>query len=182
MKDNNKGLTIVELVIALALMGIIAGIGVRNIGVLKNYRARECKEKIVSAIQNTKINCLSKSSTNIGDLSSADTYMEILCEDGKVYVVYHTPNPNDASNPIEKKEQVSVGSGTKISYSVDGTSGRTYVADKMKIAFNRSTGAFLPTASGNYYTDIYIENGTYERHIELATKTGKVVEAYSETN
>lgn len=183
MRRDNKGFSLIELIIVIALMGIVLGIGVRNMGVTKNYQARECQSKIMSALQASKIDCLSKSVSNVSNVNDADTYLEITIEDKKVYAVYTSRNQNDPANPIVKKDLISKGSGTTVSYVVNGTTTNVTSTQPLKLAYNRSTGAFLPMGSttDEYCTEIIIKTGTYTRKITLAPKTGKVVEAYQET-
>lgn len=170
MKQDNKGFSLVELVIVLAIMAILITIGVRNLGVLDTYRCRECQTAIVSALQNNKVYCLSKSYSNTSDVTSADTYLQIKYENKKVYLVTHVKGADT------KTEVISKGSNTEVGYRKTSGSNIVYLADNghIEIGFNRSSGAYLPTSGTDYYTNLYVKTGNKVRDIKLETKTGKV--------
>ena len=183
MKRNDKGFSLVELVIVMAVMAILISIGVRNLGVLDTYRTRECKDKIVSALKNNKIDCLSKSKSNTstaytgakGSTVTADAYLEIKYENKSVYVIKYLPEKNGGPTTASIAEKVSKGTNTTIKYKVGSTEETLADGESLMIGYNRSTGAFLPiNASGTYCEEIIVQAGTKTRIIHLETKTGKI--------
>lgn len=195
MKQDNKGFSLIELIIVIAIVTILAGIGIRNLGVLKNYRSRECKDKIVSAITDVKMDCLSKSRENVtgaivgtennlmtisapSGVTAADVFLVIIYENNKVKVMKRLPGKKVGDPEIlSSKETVSKGNTTKIYYMLDGDTTPTELqaGNNIKIAFNRSTGELLPTTDGGRcYSKIIVETGDYRKEITIQSKTGKV--------
>lgn len=61
MKRDNKGFSLVELVVIIAIMAIlIAALGV-NLGLIKKYHAKECRQMIYSSLESGRLITLSKS-------------------------------------------------------------------------------------------------------------------------
>lgn len=183
MEHNNKGFSLVELIVVMAVMAILISVGVRNLGVLDTYRTRECKDKIESALKNSKIDCLSKSKSNTstaytgakGSAVTADAYLEIKYENKSVYVTKYLPEKNGGPTTAGISEKVSKGKNTVIKYKVNGAEETLSDGETLTIGYNRSSGAFLPiNAAGEYCEEIIIQAGTKTRTIHLETKTGKI--------
>lgn len=187
MKHDQRGFSLVELIVAVAIISILIGVGVRNLGVVQKYRVRECQDKLINAIQAHKIDALSKSVKNgsgsqCSDVTSMDSYLEIKRDNGFYYVTSYMPGTNRATTKISKSKAV------KISYTVGGSA--TEIADgtSLYIGFNRATGAFLPytnSPSKEYIEEIAVgydgsnsgsvSNYAYGRFVKLQGQTGKIL-------
>lgn len=191
MKQDNKGFTLIELIIIMAILAILLTIGVRNFGVLDSYRGRECKDKIVRSLQQTRMDCLSKSKENISGaicgpaisgVQQADTFLEIGYSNRRVYVIGHRPGAKVGDSPIEDPPTcVSKGSKTRIAVKYvdcdDGSEVRSELTEgeSVPIGFNRSTGELLPANNQNVkILSIYVITGNNEREITISPNIGKV--------
>ena len=74
MKHDQRGFSLVELIVAVAIISILIGVGVRNLGVVQKYRVRECQDKLINAIQAHKIDALTKSVSNNSAAQSSDVW------------------------------------------------------------------------------------------------------------
>ena len=61
MKDDNRGFSLVELIVVVAILAILLGVMAANIGRISGYRAKECRTKVVSSLENGRLVTLSKS-------------------------------------------------------------------------------------------------------------------------
>jgi len=200
MKKDNRGFSLVELIIIVAIMAILIGVMAANIGRISGYRAKECRTKVVSSLENGRVMTLSKARGNnfwTGD-TSTDTYL--------VFFYYRRNGSNYCltvvNNEVTDVKKISKGKVT-LKYSTtkaetdDGTavpqfgdsddpkelSIQTEISflenardAGFKMAYNRQNGAFLALDSGKtvYVYQLYAQLGGYNYGINIHPKTGKV--------
>jgi len=176
MKNNNAGFSLVEVIIAVAMLTILTGVGAYGIGQVTGFRAREAADKITSSITENKIETLGKAKASG---ASGGMAWELYEEDGDFYVrtVYDigltTEHTSDAEKVNDGKVIIWVGNrqpGGSASHKL--SAGEVY-----RIYFNRSTGAVCTAVGDTYVYNPYIQvsygRKTYE--IEVISKTGKVI-------
>lgn len=192
MKDN-KGYSLVELVIVLAIIAVLGGMAIYSISLLIGQYARECANNTSAVLDKEKNYALTKSAT-------VDCYVEIVMrDDDGYYARYYVPGSAITQTEWVLLEEQKIGkksvsmvatlenTGTGAAHDVtieEGTS--------IKIVYNRSSGAFKGTVvsdgsdgdtgslpaigeiGNEQCTKIIIEQGK-EYEIKLYPATGKHV-------
>ena len=180
MKNKNAGFSLIELIVVIAVMVIVVGIGATWIGNISGYRARECAGKVASSLTGAKVKSLSKQQ------NTGDAYWELKKDssDGKYYVtVYYPEYSGGGFTLIEETSKVGKTSNLKVTYTdVDG-SHEVDSANPLKLCYDRSTGALYEGSSGSVdktknISAINVSNGARSYKIEIVAKTGKVIGRY----
>lgn len=179
MKNKNAGFSLIELIVVIAVMVIVAGIGISWISRLSGYRARECASKVASTLNGAKVKSLSKQQ------NTGDAYWELKKgSDGRYYVsVYYPEYSGGGYTLVEETSKVGKTSSLMVTYTdVDGD----HVVDSsnsLKLCYDRSTGALYEGSSGSVdktknISAINVSNGAKSYKIEIVAKTGKVIGRY----
>ena len=179
MKKNNAGFSLLEVIVVVAMLAILTGVGVYGIGQLTGFRARETADEITSSLSKNKIETLGKAK------SSGGMAWEIY-RDGKytyVRTVYDAGTGSEYYSNSEEvnKNNIKINIGLR-RYNNDHTASATSWqelndGEAFRIYFNRSTGA-LCTASGGVMDRnpiIQIKYGRKQYEVEVVSKTGKVI-------
>ena len=192
MKDD-KGFSLVELIIVIAIMSIILGIVFYSFSLMVGQYARECANNTSAALDKEKNYALAKSAT-------VDCYVEIVFrEKDGYYARYYVPGSAITKTDWVLDEEQKLGKhNVSMEFTIENASAgttRNVTLDantSVKIIYNRSSGAFkgaviadgsdgdtgsLPNMSvldSEKCTAIQIVHGrTYE--IKLYPSTGKHV-------
>lgn len=185
---NNKGFSLLELIIIIAIMGVVLLYGTPRVDSLFGYSAREANSKIYNGVTNFKTSYMGKSrsqetqaATSVGGVTTVnpnlDMYMEIYKDSKDIYYVKFFEKGADAK--VEKLGPKRI----KITYKIKGDSTMQDVGTEghgLVIAFDRSTGGFLAqgtnglTGQPAYVQYIYCSSGTKTYTNELMPKTGKI--------
>ncbi len=193
MKDDNKGFSLVELIVVVAIMAILLGVMAVNISRISGYRAKECRTKVVSSLENGRLMTLSKSRGG-SNINNTRTYLVFVRNDsnGCNYCI------TVVENQITDVKKVSKGRVTlKYSYVKDASDGTAIgsfsgpknlsinspdsvlvdaVAAGFRVGFDRESGAFLSydgSGSTNVY-QMFASLGNYNYGISIHPKTGEV--------
>ncbi len=142
MKDN-KGFSLIELIIALAIMSVILGMLIANMGYIHNSAAKGCANSLKTAIGQTRIKTMGKQETYLYIYREGKGYgMNLINTDSKT-----------GTSTAEDKDKLAKNNVT-VSYTVSKTSGGTGSeivldsdGDYMLIGFDRESGKV------NTYTD-----------------------------
>ena len=163
---NNRGLSLIEVVVVLAIMAVVAGAGLSFMTLLTSNRVKECTNKISSTISKVRVDAMSKSK----DSSGSDYYLELYKgADGKYYIRKHLDSTI--------VEEIVGGSNLTITYTENDLSASTYTisaSEILTIKFDRTTGGFKPTHGTNYCKKIVVSNGSKSKTIVISPRTGKV--------
>ena len=157
-KYNNKGYTLVELVIVIAIIAIVtAGASTLFIGWQKQY-LNDCVKKIDTALSAAKVEGTSKEATE----------MTIKPDDEGLYYLYMT-GTNDRVLGDKKVEiyYVTQKNPTPVLVTKD---------NPLTISYDRASGGFEPIdveGTKTYCTEIQVVRGSKTVNIKLSISTGK---------
>lgn len=172
MKKDNAGMSLVEIVVVVAIIAILTGVGSYGIGQVSGFRARECASYISSSLTQNKIKTLGKATTtgNIAwDLYRVDN-------DFYVRTVIDADKGAAAESYVDQKK---INEGKlKVGYSDSATGDPVWLGDgeKIRLCFNRSSGALCETSGAvTSIKRIVVNYGRKTYTIELKPLTGKIV-------
>lgn len=186
MKDN-RGFSLVEVLIMVVVISLIAGFGLKNTQATFGYNAKEAYKKVVSTLSTGKVQTLSKSQlvSNDTPVKTGSAVTSQVANEG-VYVEFYVKGTDIYSKTYVKGiaespdgEKIG-GKGVVINYKLDdGTTGTLTEEEGngLMFSFDRSTGAFLPYSGNRYITELTVSGGKRSYVIKLMPKTGKVVKA-----
>lgn len=143
MKDN-RGLSLVELVVVIAIMAVISGFLFIGNALLARQYARECASDISAALSKEKNYALTRSAT-------IDCYMELVYDTDAYYVRYYQPKnaiakgDNPADDWVLADEEKVGKSSVNVKCTFDsGSSVSIKNGDSVKFIYDRISGAFKP--------------------------------------
>lgn len=185
MKDN-KGFSLVEILVCLAIIGVFLSFLFMNTGVINTYNTKEAAKKLNSSILNCRMYALSKSlgGSKLPDANAAtastvpnstNVYLKVYKDSNDDYVcdLYVNNEISDSSPSIleskvlsTKKVKITYTDSAGITHDVDSANG-------LVLGFDRSNGAFLPQESGEYITEINVLGAKVTYNMTLYSKTGK---------
>ena len=173
-KICNKGYTLVEIIVAIAILAAVTGLLVPNASQLFSYHARECNSKINVSISQLKVETLAKSK-EVGDIFMKIEIPNTGANKGKIVkTVKHADGTTDTEVIGAKK--------LKLSYKdASGTHNVTAGSGSITITFDRATGGMVNvsgpisgvhTISNATISEITVTGGkTY--HTSIFPGTGK---------
>lgn len=180
MRDN-KGVTLIELIIVMAIMAILSGFFVFSLSLVTGQEARECANNFSAALDKAKNYSLTKS-------GSSDAYMEVRKDADKGYIArFYVPAFPQEAGAVEgttdyvMMDEQRLGKKTvEITCTLqNGTSFSLTGSNCIRIYYDRVSGAFKEATAvtgvgnvKNYCTKIQIKRGrTYV--LTLVPPTGK---------
>ena len=186
MKNDNKGFSLVELVIIIAIMGIVVTMLAANLGFLNDSAAKGCANSLKTAIGQTRIKTMGKK----------ETYLYVY-KDGKGYSIKTVNKGSKSGDPItvetnEKLAKNRVTVSYKFSQSTGSTTTPVEIDDShdLLIGFNRENGKLDMDASSSITFDgitrsvntvanatgmiITVQSGNFIYDITVYGATGKV--------
>mgnify|MGYP002522066688 CR=1 FL=1 len=180
MKKNNAGFSLIELVVVIAVIVVLGGIGLTWISNMSGYRARECAGKVASTLSGAKVKSLSKQQ------NTGDAFWELKLEsDGKYYVTTYFPNYSGGSISSYDEETSKVGRSSNIKITYTDNSGVHDVdgSNPLYLCYDRSIGALYVGKTGSVnktsnISKITVSKGSISYNIEIVAKTGKVIGRY----
>jgi len=163
MKKNNRGFTLVEIIVVVVIMGVLVGIISLSISSVFSSRARRCASEMDAYISMCKVNSMSRAGC---------IYIVLdLDGDGNIRGRYYEDSdyvPDDASL---RDTATFSDSNVAATFTTGGTETALSDTNTLTLSFDRNTGAFNPQSGGNYCTSISLTSGrTYV--ITLIPSTG----------
>lgn len=189
MRQKNKGFTLVEMVITVAIFAILLGILVPSLNSILGFRTQRAANSIASALDKTKIEA---SNRLVGEMK-----LEKL-DDG-YYISYYLDRGKVGSESNVEQDQAEkiAPARTLISYVTDDNeTHQMKTGDSIVLTYDRATGGFLPLQEttwtqkailaeldagkdiplireGSYCTAIIVQGGRRIKTINMDINTGK---------
>jgi len=158
MKKNDKGFTLIEIIVVIIVIGIVAGISALSLSTLNSASAKSCSSQLNAYISKCRVASLSR---------AGDVYIIVKMQSGKVIGEYY-----EDSN-LKDTKTLSDGRAN-VSYKVGVTTFELRDGQELKLSFNQSTGALNPQTVGgkDFCEAIYITGGTKTYTITIVPSTG----------
>ena len=168
MKCNNKGMSLVEIIIVIGMMSIILGVVGYSVAFSSSKHVDECAQKLASAIQHCRTVTMGKNETTITISYDAS---------GKVVVSENVTRVNSSGALVSSSDQKVVGKkGLEITYSVSGAGDKSLSSEPLTLKFNRGNGSLEATngSESALCTKIVVSREFDSKTIEIIPITGKV--------
>lgn len=189
MKKNNKGYTLVEMLVVIAIMAILSGLAAVSIGLIYKAKIRDGMQVFNSQLSNTWLRTKS-TATN-----ATSMYAEMeWSADGFTYKIIDSSGGEKSSTVLKKwTNSVVWMNNLMVSYKPESTaqeqSGYGDSDKKWYIQFDKATGAVLKgagayefsNADGDVVGVIYLDSATGNHYsvVKNNTGSGSNISAYS---
>lgn len=171
MKKDNRGLSMVEMIIVVAILATVAGTVFLGIGFITGKPAEKCANELLSLMQRNRI-------TTMGKLEAR---LEIYIKDGCLCVKEVVQTDGEAGPKVTVNK---IGeTGVEVTYRLAGESTYRTLGDESSpliISYDRSSGAFKDLSlmgsswAGRYCEEIKVEKANKVKILKLVTRTGKI--------
>ena len=170
---NNKGFSLIEVIIAISIMAIVAGIGSLSFSAARKQDVVKAAKVVDSMMTQVRMDNMSKSDAEYMYIyidPDKDEYCYKLSKT-KVHSISSILSLSDAQEEI-CSDSIVIAAGTESSTYVIGDN------DYLTISFEKSTGAFKCYSSATGSSEATIEVMTFKRNrktstITMASETGK---------
>lgn len=157
-KINNKGMSLVEIIVVLSIMVILTGAITISLNAALTKPADECAQKMLNAMNACRVSTMGKNETSI----------LFHINDGTVYVSEYIDGRLVRDLPIS-------GKGVNVVYKYKNGIETDLSSTPLSIGYDRSTGGFVPcTPTGDYCSQIVVSKGDRTITLILYNITGKV--------
>jgi prepilin-type N-terminal cleavage/methylation domain-containing protein len=192
IRRNNRGFSLVELIIVIAIMTVMTGMVSVGTGLLSGRAARETRDKLLSSLESVRAQTMGKDEIQAEltyDASSGQYILKYTYNKTTVVSGTKTTTPIEESKVIGTDKCTIYYADSSFSDTVDTAAdcesklGSNKVAEgsSLKFSFDRSSGALKAEtdASGaEYYIGhIYVVQGSHDPYsIRIYPETGKMME------
>jgi len=161
-KSDNKGYSLIELIIVIAIIGIVSTMSLLSINVLFSAKVKADSQTFNSEIGLLKEDRFTVPTDSITNTTKEGCYKSIRiyqnATDGRLYVQKIYYDPTTGAHYLEASENRNNGSGLKLtSYTsvtyVEQRTGATYDvkgSDDVRIVFNKDGTVHLESSTGKY--------------------------------
>ena len=161
MRKNNRGFTLVELIVVVTILAVVAAIVGVSVSAVSTANEKRCAAELDSIISMTKMKCLSR---------SGNVYVVIRQEGNElVYDYYEGVDP--AGGQLTDQDRLA--KGVTVKYSIGGGTEKIISeTETLTLKFNRTTGGLLQpsqtqdvliSVGSRYYVTIVALTGSHSR-------------------
>ena len=164
MRRDNRGLSLVELMVVIAIIAVVTSVGVMGVNAMTGRPAQQCAQKVVYSLERHRTTAMGKVDASYTLRWDASQNQVMLDE-----YVKNEGAGTTSTTPLGA-------GGVKLFYitSADATEHSLEAEGSLTLSFDRSSGAFKPLASGAFCTEIIAKRGGREFSVKLVPLTGKV--------
>ncbi len=131
--NRNKGVSLVELVVVIAILGIISGGLIASVGIGKWANARGCAERMDSKLEQAKTMAMSKKDAG---------YLVLYRKEDGCYTSF-TTSLSSYEPQVEKEERIG-GKEVEITLHLEKEMERKLASEFVYFSFDRASGALKP--------------------------------------
>lgn len=166
MKRNNRGYSLVELIVVIAIMAVLTGFVVLSVGMISTKKAKQCRDELESKLEYVRTVTMSKNATVANIYKNGDNE----------YVLKMKTTLNGVDS---ETEYVLDGEGCTMRYSKEASAVYSETLPEVDdtgivIEFDRASGAIKTDASGECIRHIYVTKGNKTYGIKFYPETGKM--------
>ncbi len=183
VRDDNKGFSLIELLVILAIMALMLGLFLLSTNILGTRACRQCTKQIRHELDRVRIATMGKNKVVLHLYVDPSSGKIMVQDETKLANIGATTGTHDVSG--DAREIGSARVRVEFISSLDPANRVTLNNDGIYFEFNRSTGAFKQVKSSDVggqlsgdYTikNIYVIGGGLEESLTLSGITGKVTE------
>lgn len=162
--SSNRGFSLIELIIVIAIMAVVMGFFIAGLGYLLGVNVRSCAHELQTAIGATRINTMGKEEVHLK-----------IYRDSTDHCIYKQERVKESSGWTDlTPEKIGKATLTVTHYVDDGSGGMTGETEltdgsSIEIIFDRSSGKETTD-----YNCIKIEAGAIAMSVRIVPATGKV--------
>ncbi len=175
MKKNNKGLSLVELIVVIALMAVLIGLTTLSISLLFGTQAKACAQNVSGMLNETKTGCMSRydETMTLSYRPKTDPDEAIISDGYYSENFVSTIGSNAQEMPVGDSQIRKMGTSRVVItvYLTDGSSFELGQTEKITISFKRASGAFDKVVVNGTEKDAYIDKMTFQSGLRTFTIT-----------
>lgn len=158
-KNNNRGFSLVELIVVVAIGAILIGASILSIASISGTAVKQCARNIESILNKTRVTTMGK-----------DTAVIELYKNGSDGAYYYEVTVTNGKGETTAETKKIGRSNLEIRYSTTfNNASKLDVSNPIKIEFDRSSGAEKTDIS-----KIWVKHGSTEKTITIYKETGKI--------
>lgn len=164
---GNKGMSLVELIIVIAILALFTGVLSYNINWASGKAAEECAQKLAYSLQQARTMAMGKNSITVTVKRDGDGY--IVTDTEIVSNTDSTPTTQTMTSRVGKKS-------VTVKFS-DGLAESELSTGGVQFVFDRASGALktLNGADANTLTPVFtVSKGNTRRIVEIIPITGRI--------
>jgi prepilin-type N-terminal cleavage/methylation domain-containing protein len=160
---NNRGFSLVELIVVLALMVVFSASVLTISGIMNGRQAKQCREELLSKLDGVR-------TTTLGKRTATAT----IQKGTKGYSLVISTTLAEGGSSTDKTYKLDSGKVTLYYSTNSDGSDKQEISAPLKIEFDRASGALKAQGDGTYIRHIYAEQNGKVYGIRLYPETGKI--------